>query len=490
MPKARIEHFVVLMLENRSFDHIFGYRTSINGLKGNEFNLLDPAKPESDTNPALSVSNGAPFAVPAGQGPGHSIEQTNRQLFNSKTGPVSGQPSRNNGFVRSYSTELFGDHVTNPTRDQLQVVMESFAPARLPALNMLADHFCVCDRWHSEVPGPTEPNRLYVHAATSVGFGHNVWSKTFDVRTIYENLQARGFTWATYEFDHNEVRSFTRINHDKGSFKAFDAFKGDVQQETLANYSFIQPRFMNAQDGMANSQHAPEDVRYGDNLIADVYDTLRSNDAVWNKSVLIVVYDEHGGFYDHVAPPAAVNPDGINSPPPGDKASFAPRFAFDRLGVRVPAVIASPWIKKGTVESALLQHTSIAATLKEMFGLPHFLSKRDAGAHTLSHLFSLGSLRTDTPMKLRRAALPQITITADHSRHPMNHRLDETQREMVLGVYHLTQASDPDGLSVDDLPITKNEASKFIRARYVEHFGPLAGPGEVARRAAAGIKKK
>src|SRR5262245_26955613 len=203
------------MLENRSFDHLFGFRTRVTGLKGNEFNLLDPSQPESDSNPAFVVTNGAPYAVPVGKGPGHSIEQTNRQLFNSKTGPISGQPTKNDGFVRSYSDELFKDSVHNPTHDQLHVVMKSFPPSRLPALNMLADNFCVCDRWHAEVPGPTQPNRLYLHAATSVEYGHNVWSKQFNVRTIYENLQDKGLTWATYEFDQNEVRSFMRINQQR-----------------------------------------------------------------------------------------------------------------------------------------------------------------------------------------------------------------------------------------------------------------------------------
>jgi phospholipase C len=341
MPKVNIRHFVVLMMENRSFDHIFGYRSGVNGLKGNETNFLDPSNPESDKNPAFVVSNAAPYAVQVGQGPGHSVAQTNEQLFNSET-PTSGQKAANNGFVRAYSGELFADKVPNATNDQLAVVMESFAPARLPSLNMLADNFCVCDQWYSEVPGPTQPNRLYLHAATPAGYAHNVWSQQFNLKTIYENIQTKGLTWSTYEFDTNEVREFTRINKQTQCFKAFETFKGDVQGGTLPNYCFIIPRFNNAADGMANSEHAPEDVRYGDNLIADVYETLRANQAVWNQSVLIVTYDEHGGFYDHVTPPAAVNPDGINSPPPGDKASFAPVFSFDRLGLRVPAVIVSP----------------------------------------------------------------------------------------------------------------------------------------------------
>jgi len=236
---------------------------------------------------------------------------------------------------------------------------------------------------------------------------------------------------------------------------------------------------MNSKDGsqLANSQHAPEDVRYGDNLIADVYETLRSNTAVWNKSVLIITYDEHGGFYDHVAPPATVNPDGINSPPPADKATFAPPFAFDRLGLRVPAVIVSPWVGKGVVDSTQMQHTSIPATAKEIFGLPKFLTKRDASAHTITHLFTQAVARTDAPQKLPRAPLAQVTAAPGDPRHPKNHPLDHTQREILLGVHHLTRASFPDGPESDDLPSTQGEASAFIRARYDKHFGPLAKAG-------------
>jgi phospholipase C len=481
---ANIRHFVILMLENRSFDHIFGFRSGVNGLKGNESNLLDPTKPESDTNAAFVVSNAAPFAVSVGQGPGHSIAQTNTQLFNSKTGPSDGEAPQNNGFVHAYSGELFADHIKTPTNAQLSEVMESFPPARLPAINMLADNFCLCDNWYSEVPGPTQPNRLYLHAATSAGWAHNVWSTQFDLVTIYENVQSAGLTWSTYEFDSNEVREFTRLTSQTQCFKAYEAFQGDVTAGTLPNYCFIAPRFFNSKDGSAqsNDEHAPQDIRYGDNLVADVYETLRSNDEVWNQSVLIVTYDEHGGFYDHVAPPAAVNPDGINSPAPDDKASFAPDFAFDRLGLRVPAVIVSPWVPKGIVESSQLQHTSILATAKEIFNLPNSLTKRDAAANTFTHVFSLPAARTDAPSKLDRPPLPQVTASLLQTRHPSNHPLDETQREMLLGIQQLTEESHPDSPPADELPKTQGDASEFIRARYEKHFGPLAGPGDHLRK--------
>ena len=133
-------------------------------------------------------------------------------------------------------------------------------------------------------------------------------------------------------------------------FRRFDErWKSDVTQGDLPNYVFILPRFVNksavppepAQP--ANSQHAPEDVRFGEHLIADVYDAIAGNPALFKKTVLIVTYDEHGGFFDHVAPANAPNPDGQNSPNPDDHSPFqVPSFAFDRLGLRVPTLIVSP----------------------------------------------------------------------------------------------------------------------------------------------------
>src|SRR5947209_15181323 len=181
MPK--INHFVVLMLENRSFDHIFGFRSGVAGLTGNEFNLLDPASDRSDSNPAFVVDDQAPYVVLAGQGPGHSVHATNYQLCNDRRGPGPGLSATNNGFVRNFSDELRNDHVPNPTSDIIHVVMQSFAAAKLPSVNALADLFCVCDNWFAEVPGPTQPNRLYMHAASSTGFALNNWKRILDVRT-------------------------------------------------------------------------------------------------------------------------------------------------------------------------------------------------------------------------------------------------------------------------------------------------------------------
>ena len=242
---------------------------------------------------------------------------------------------------------------------------------------------------------------------------------------------------------------------------------------TSSGYSFIVPCFF-AKDQPANSQHAPQDARYGDNLVADVYDALRSNVDVWNQTVLIVTYDEHGGFYDHVVPPSqgVANPDGINSPPPGDTASWVPKFGFDRLGFRVPAVIASPWVARGSVDSTPYQHTSVLATLKSLYGLPAFLTKRDAQAKAFDGLFQKASKpRTDTPQTLPRVPLPKITVAKSDPAHPANQPLDETQKEILHGVHALTASSHPEGPSIDTLPKTQGDAATHIRARYKRHFG-------------------
>ena len=488
---GRIEHVVVLMLENRSFDHIFGFRQGVNGVSGTEFNLLDPTKPESDVNPAFHAGSGAPFSViDSKNGPSHSLKGTNVQIFNNGQGPAAQHLASNIGFARNYHDELVSEHIQHPSEAAIAVAMQSFSPAHLPSINALADAFCVCDNWFSEVPGPTQPNRLYMHAATSAGFAHNVWSKKFDVQTIYNNLEAAGVSWATYDFDLNEVRqNFTRINGSAPNFKKFEALAVDVQQDTLANYSFICPRFNNSAEGHGNSQHAPEDARYGDNLVADVYEALRANDAVWAKTVLIVTYDEHGGFYDHVIPPSEniPNPDGINSPVAGDPgASFVPPFKFDRLGLRVPVVIASPWVKAGKVDSTRYQHTSVLATLKKMFGLPSFLTLRDASANPFDQIFQeLSEARTDTPKKLPRATLPKITASADSAAHPLNETLNEDQRDMLVGAFHLTQPSENLALAattaemptIHDLPQTQGDAAAFIRNRFRSHFGPRTEGG-------------
>jgi phospholipase C len=315
----------------------------------------------------------------------------------------------------------------------------------------------------------------------------NVWSQKFAGPTIYGQIQKAGRTWATYQHDDNEVLEFTEVNGETANFKMYDdSFAADVKAGNLANYVFIIPRFINANNGvMANSQHAPQDVRYGDNFVADVYEALRANEDVWNKSVLVVCYDEHGGFYDHVVPPSGVpNPDGINSPPPGNNVSYAPVFDFTRLGFRGPAVICSPWIKAGRVDSTPYQHTSVMATARKLLGVnAPPLTKRDGSANTFEHLIAeLPAPRTDTPTTLPRIPLPAITASADDPANPANQPLDPTQRDVLHRAHALTADSHVDGPAYDGVPQTQGEASDYIRERYAKQFGIGKKPAKKAAR--------
>ncbi len=465
MPQDKIKHVVVLMMENRSFDHLFGFRPGVNGLKGDEFNLLLPSQPQSLSNPPFTVGAGAAYAISAGEGPGHSVNQTNVQLFGSKD--TSGQPT-NSGFVAAYKSELGVDKVRNPSNADISAVMRSYSPAQLPVINGLADQFAICDNWHAEVPGPTQPNRLYLHAATSDGHALNAWSAKFDLKTIYQQVAEAGFTWATYEDDSNEVREFTPLLAPDAPFKQMTSFAGDCASGDLANYVFIAPRMLTDEAGhMVNSQHAPHDVRWGEYLIADVYEALRANADVWNSTVLVVVYDEHGGFYDHVVPPPATNPDGKTSPTTGDP-SYAPSFAFDRLGLRVGAVLVSPWIPAGTVWSGQLQHTSVMKTARELFGIQGNLTLRDAEAASFAGLLSLDAPRADAPLTLTRPPLPDAPAPADPA-HPAHQPLDPLQLGMTQGVHHRTRALHPDE-TAELLPRTQAEASTYIKSRNQEEL--------------------
>jgi phospholipase C len=485
---GRIEHVVVLMLENRSFDHYFGFFKpstgqtveNLTGPNSDLFNLLDPSAPASGNNPTFKVSKPAPFAVHDKEGPSHSFNSVCVQLCNDRKGPSPQRPVRNNGFVRSYKDNLL-QRTHKVDEKVIAEVMASFSPKQLPALNALARNFCLCDHWFCEVPGPTMPNRMFIHAATSEGYVHNAFDRPFTSKTVYELLEGKKLTWATYFHDLNEVLQFKKLKKTSETFRRFDErWASDVAGDKLPHYSFILPRFLNKNGRRANSQHAPEDVRFGEHLIADVYDALAANEALFKKTALVVTYDEHGGFFDHVAPGAAPNPDGNNSPNPDDEADFqVPPFSFDRLGLRVPAVIASPWIPKGMMENRKLQHTSVIKTVTEMFGLKGPLNKRDESAASFADLFQqLDAPRapSDMPAKLPRPSLTNATVSlaAGVPVDPSEEPLDSLTKEWVRGLAALTggrAASAATGTALGVMPATQADAAEFVEGRLKAAFG-------------------
>jgi len=413
-----IDTVVVLVMENRSFDHMLGRRPGVNGildgqgnLKPNCFNI------DASTNQQIMAGAAGSFVIPKIDinrqgfgGPSHSFPGCAKQLYGAKTvitpAVTSAAPSLA-GYVDSYRTEL---HKSSITLQELSEPMSTFTPDELPAMNALADNFMVCDNWFSEVPGPTQPNRLFLHAGTAQGFAHNVWKQPFTMPTIYELLEAKGKTWAFYYHDLSDSDSFPALKKRVDRVLAFDQFAEHASAGTLPNYSFLCPRYADKAGQFANSQHAPYDVRNGDALIGQVYNALRSSPQ-WGSSLLIITYDEGGGYYDHAVPPYlnVTPPDQYTSPTAYDKqlASKGTRnayllkpdmeFGFDRLGQRVPAIIVSPFAPKTPCQVAL-QHTSIFATMRDIFGIGS-LTKRDARAASF-YTCLLQTARSDLPISV------------------------------------------------------------------------------------------
>jgi len=380
-----IEHVVVLCLENRSFDHMLGFLDTPRRLTGDEFNLADPEDPSSAR---VNVSNTAAYLGDLDVDPSHEVTEVREQLYGA-AGVPRADGRHNVGFVLNYGRQ--------PGTPQAANIMKCFDPAKLPTLVDLARQYVLCDQWYSSVPGQTWPNRFFLHCATSGGWADNK-VRLYPMRTIYENLEAAHLSWGIYFHDIPQSLTLKSLQEParRARFKLFEEFQPDAAAGRLPNYVFLEPRYFNTRLGKANDQHPPHDVHLGEHLIADIYEALRRSPA-WEKTLFVIVYDEHGGIYDHVLPPAAVNPDGqICSDPPCD---------FTQFGLRVPAVLVSPRLEKGIVDDTPYDHTSLLATVKEIFGLKDFLTERDRQARTFTRLLA-AQARADAPATVARPAGP------------------------------------------------------------------------------------
>ena len=384
-----IRHIVVLMLENQSFDRVLGYLRleapgeNLHGLTGGESN---PVAPPGDMTPVPVSRISGPAGYTTDPSPGHDFEDVNLQIFGDRV-PAATRVPRNDGFVLSYASQLGDDG--RPLGDRGREIMGCLDPTALPVTSALARGFVVCDHWFASVPGPTWPNRFFLHAATAGGhlvtpetagqFAAQFWGSPYRMRTIFESLMDAGHTWKVYFDDYAQAFALRNLHPYVDRFQKFEQFAVDVAAGALPTYAFIEPRSFSAPGYPANDQHPPHHLLEGEKLIASVYDTLRSDQTTWRQCVLLVLYDEHGGFYDHVPPPAAVRPDRTVARPSG--------FQFDRLGVRVPALIVSPWVPEGHADHTVYDHTSVPATLKKILRLPDFLTARDRAANTFEANF-------------------------------------------------------------------------------------------------------
>uniref|UniRef100_A0ACD5XEH3 Uncharacterized protein n=1 Tax=Avena sativa TaxID=4498 RepID=A0ACD5XEH3_AVESA len=392
-----IKTVVVVVMENRSFDHMLGWMKRLNpaidGVTGAEWNPANTSDPSSGR---VYFGDGAQFVDPD---PGHSYQEIRQQIFGSDD--ASG-PAKMNGFAQQ-ATSIGGGNMTD-------AVMNGFAPDSVAVYRELVSQFAVCDRWFASVPSSTQPNRLFVHSGTSGGATSNnpeLLAMGYPQRTIFDNIHDAGLSFGIYFQDVPAVlfyRNLRKLKYLLDFHPFHNSFRDHASRGSLPNYAVIEQHYMDSKSHPANDDHPSHDVYQGQMFIKEIYETLRASPQ-WNETLMIITYDEHGGFFDHVPTPV----DGV--PSPDDIVGPAPyNFTFNRLGVRVPAIMISPWIEKGTVvhgangptPTSQYEHSSIPATVKKLFNLPQdFLTKRDAWAGTFEGVVQTRTEpRTDCPEQL------------------------------------------------------------------------------------------
>jgi phospholipase C len=369
------------------------------------------------------------------------------------------------GFVRAYEAH------THDTAKSGRI-MKCFLPDKIPMLTTLAKQYAVCDHWFSSVPGPTLPNRSFIHSATSIGRVDMLPLWLAEAETIYERLNNNGATAKIYYQDWSMAMTFQRLlNQQNKYFGLFDDFKRACSQNTLPSYCLIEPRYYDSDQGdnlfEASDQHPDHDVKAGETLIHDVYTAISGNPKVWASTLLVITYDEHGGLYDHVTPPATVNPDGKIARNTGENvAPNIPDFDFTRLGIRVPAVVISPYIAAGTIDHTVYDHTSALSTARKLFlgagWENNFLTERDRNANTFDSLLTLATPRTDTVnLSAHHALLAAVTGVRPNN---LDKTLSDHQKMLVQQAYMVEQTLPPSqrsGVNPEEIR-TEREASKYL----------------------------
>ncbi|MGH3822143.1 MAG: alkaline phosphatase family protein [Pseudonocardiaceae bacterium] len=494
---AEIEHVIVLVLENRSFDHMLGFLQHpdpwFDGLRGGRYE-----NPGWKGGPSVPAVPAAKAVVPVG--PEHSHEGVMEQLAVRGIGPARGPT--NQGFVTSYERKCRG--LTSPQfggllgpllnwwfrrkadgsvtiQNRGSLVMHCQPPENVPVLSTLALEFAVCTRWFCAVPGETWPNRNFLHAATSDG-ETNIELRPYTDRTIFELLEEdHGQEWHIYHDDTPQVWAFPRL-WDRADRHArwfpLNEFARHVKTGQLPAYSFLEPNHrppLHTLDhapvigtpSISNSQH-PEnnlvsnesydhfipgdtDFTRAESLIADIYEALRARPEIFERSLFVITYDEHGGFYDHVPPPTGI-------PSPGDPSSRLGRliaglihkkttsFDFTTLGPRVPAVVVSPYIAAGTVDDTVRDHASVPATLRAVFASNAApLTRRDAWSPPFHTLLNLDQPRRDQELPdlsshvTRQSGEMPLTARSDHRARARAVDMPQYYRDFVTQAEHVKE---------------------------------------------------
>jgi phospholipase C len=443
----RIKHIFVLVLENRSFDHMLG-ATPIRGRDAETLVETETIRrPEGTANDIRDADGKVIKTCKVGTGqkrsvgfdPGHEFGHTLVMLCGEPPTPTYPPypPVNNSGFAQNFSASKSDDPCS---------IMLSYrgdddenGSADVPVITALAREFAVCDRWFSSMPGPTWPNRLFIHAASSAGLDDSpsvgdstldelIGGIIFDNGNIYDLVSSENIDWAVYHgdaFPQVMALSGMDISTTSTHFHDMDDFEEDLADGSIANYVFIEPDYGDDITGntykCGNSQHPLDDITHGERLIKRVYEGIR-NSPLWNESMLIITYDEGGGFFDHRHPGSTV--------PPGDSVTDPVNnhhdFDFSQLGVRVPALVCSPWIPRNVIDHRVYEHASIPRTVERLWDLPN-MTDRDAHAGDLTSLLTLSAPRADALTSLPDAAEPEVHCPDDPSVRQTSSALSEVR---------------------------------------------------------------
>jgi phospholipase C len=339
---------VVLMMENRSYDHVLGARAMLEGKPGDG---LTAAMRNPLTDGTMVAPFEATFETGCVSDPPHGWSAWDTQ-FNG---------GAMDGFVRAHEMGA-GAGAIEP--------MQYMTRATQPATWALADAYATCDRWFCSVRGPTWPNRMYWHSGESHGIMSNQFpSAGFDWPTLYHRLDAKGIAWAYYYGDIPVVSVVDSLPME-GRVKLFDDFFRDAEAGTLPPVVYIDPAFG------GNDDHPPHHPLLGQQLIASIYLALASSPQ-WKNCMFLITYDENGGFFDHVPPPTTAD-------------NYA-STGFDQLGFRVPTIVAGPYVKQGHVSSVVYDHTSVLKHFEVKFGLEP-LTMRSTAANDILDVIDLDRL--------------------------------------------------------------------------------------------------
>jgi phospholipase C len=357
---AGIETIVVLCLENRSFDHTLGAlrlvegRADVDGLVGTEWN------PDNNGTPVALHRIGEQIAAD----PPHNWMASHRQWHD----------GANDGFVQAHA---------GPYQDD---VMGYRVRAQQAVTYALADQGAVCDRWFASCLGPTWPNRAYLHAATSTGMKEDL-PMLFAPPSIWDRLAAAGLGGVNY---YHDVAWVVGAFGQTTGLAPVERFFHDAAAGTLPPLAVIDPAFFG---GGANDDHPTHDGQLAQALIASVVAALGASPQ-WDRCLFVLTYDEHGGFFDHVAPPAV-------------RAELEPYSDFANLGFRVPSIVIGPHVRRGCAVHAVLEHSAVIATVTRRFGLAPVNQRADAAADLAA---CLDPRRLGAPLAPPR--IPTVTLRA------------------------------------------------------------------------------